>query len=285
MIRNEYHCLIAGLPEISPYHEKTWISLKSFRDLLKEELQPEDFELVRRVLFRYDNENLAGFMLKGDIDEEKPGVFTLDDFREQAEMLKEIQTGKSILPLYMVEAMNWYYNTDDKPGLGELSKRIAEGYYDFMLSAPGMFLPSFTRFEYDLKNLAGFIESAKHNSDPVRYLTGSGSLAAHLSNYPDGRLIKDPEYDLFEELVTLSQIESISEKEFRYDLLSLKFIEDTIFFEDFSIDWVLGYLNMLFILDRWTGLDHLKGEKKLRNTLTEKKGKITDRLKEKTLLL
>ena len=60
-IAEQYHYLIAGLPEISLEDAQYEKSLLAFKDLLKEQIQPGEYELLKQLFLTYDHKNLISF--------------------------------------------------------------------------------------------------------------------------------------------------------------------------------------------------------------------------------
>ena len=93
------------------------------------------------------------------------------------------------------------------------------------------------------------------------------SHAEHLAANKGKSPATDPEFEFFDEIVSISESRSFSDQEIKYDRLRWRIINEMIFFENFSIDWILGYLQQLIIADRWSELKKESGEKRLREIL------------------
>jgi len=61
--------------------------------------------------------------------------------------------------------------------------------------------------------------------------------------------------------------QSFAEEEMKFDRLRWRVIEELIQFEDFSIERILGYLQQMLILKRWSSLKKEPGEAKLREIM------------------
>ncbi len=266
-MQNRYHYLIAGLPDLSFPERKEWISIPDFKIFLKDELESEDFEQVKLVFLKDDNYNLVKFLETGEIDEDKAGNYSLEDFKEQKEQSSAIVPEEIILPRYMIEVMNLYIADDADFDPVSCSHIVAEKYYEYVQEKGSSFMKDYTHFDYNLDNLLSFVEAGKYEMDQEKFITGKNELTTHLKNYISRPLVKDPEFDLFTDVIAISELPSIAEKEMKYDQLRWQLIDDMIFFEEFTIDWVLGYLHKMFIVRRWAELKHEEGEEKLRNII------------------
>jgi len=267
MSRNKYQYLIAGLPDLSLHDEKEWISVPDFREMLKKGLDSDDYEQVKLVFLRYDNENLVNYLEKGKINERLAANYRLEDFRNQEESFSSIIPEDDILPLYMVEVMKEFQGGKDNFNSLTYSHLIAQKYYQYIQENAGEFLRQYTTLEYDLANLLTYIESRNHAMDPEQFLTGSSSLTNHLREDVSRAMTKPPDFDLFTEIICYAELPAVAEKEMKYDELRWRMIDEMTFFEEFTIDRVLGYLFKMLIINRWTQLKHDQGEEKLRRII------------------
>ncbi|MDZ7740174.1 MAG: DUF2764 family protein [Bacteroidales bacterium] len=267
MINNQYHCFISGLPDISFDSRRAWIDIPDFKRMLKENLQPHDYRQAEMVFLEDDNRTLARFMAGDEIENGGAGNYTIDDYREQLEIFSAILPPDDILPDYMVEVIREVHEAEDerKADILQTEHRLAEGYYSYIMANGSPFLKAFTQLNYNIKNLVAFIKAGEHGMEQERFITGSAGHAAHLRNYAGRNLSKDPEFEFFDEIISYSSTASFAEEERKYDRLRWQQAEDMTFFEDFSIDRILGYLQKMRILARWSPLDKNSGEEKLRD--------------------
>lgn len=264
MPKYQYHYLIAGLPDLSIDEHKLWTPVSSFKKILRNELEAEDYEQVKLVFLKEDNANLVDFLDKGEIDEDTNGNYSLEDFKYQVELFSAIIPQENILPGYMVDVLKEYYGDKENFDAVECSHKLAEGYYDYIQENGGDFLKAYSLFDHNLENFLTFMESRNHAMDPEQFLTGSSGFTMHLREHINRTLTKDPDFEYFTEILCHLEIPFIAEKEMKYDQMRWQIIDEMTFFEYFSIDRILGYLFKMLILNRWRQLDHEAGELKLR---------------------
>lgn len=267
MSQHRYHYLISGLPDLSFDEQKEIFTISDFKQMLKDSLHEEDYEQVKLIFLKDDNENLLNFLETGEIQTDLHGTFTIADFKEMREDSSFITGEENNFPPYMAEIMK-EGEGDENFNRVEYRHLLADKYYDHIMENGGSFIKEFTRLDYNIENLRAFLESGKYKMDQERFITGNNSLANHLHQSISRSLTKDPEFELFDEVVSISEIKSIAEKEMKFDQLKWQLIEEMTFFEYFNINWILGYLHKLFILRRWARLDTRKGEEKLRKIIT-----------------
>jgi hypothetical protein len=267
MPKNQYHYLIAGLPDLSLDEHKLWTPVSSFKEMLGKELEPEDYQQVKLVFLKEDNESLVKFLEKGEVDENPTGNYSQEDFTHQVELFSAIIPQENILPDYMVEALKEYHGDKENFDPVECSHMLAEGYYEYIQANGGDFLKAFSLFDHNLENFLTFMESKNHAMDPEQFLTGSSSFTNHLREHVNKTLTKDPDFEYFTEILCHLEIPFIAEKEMQYDQMRWQIIDEMTFFEYFTIDKILGYLLKMLILNRWRKLDHEAGELKLRGII------------------
>ena len=58
MFRNNYYCLIAGLPEVGWEDRKLSLSMSDFREMVQRDMHPEDVRLLELFLLPADHVQL-----------------------------------------------------------------------------------------------------------------------------------------------------------------------------------------------------------------------------------
>ncbi|MFO7672052.1 MAG: DUF2764 family protein [Bacteroidales bacterium] len=267
MMEREYQYLISGLPNISPEDTKTWISIPDFRNYLEEHLHQDDFFQVRLLFLKHDRRNIIKYLETGEINPESAGNFTTEDFNDRDNLQQETGSSGGSIPPYMAEVLLKYGDGMGEVKASQISHELENGFYGYIMSNGCTFLKRFIEFDYNLNNLLTFIKARQHKIDQQMFISGDSSHAQHLHNNPGKNIVKDHDFEHFDEIISFTGNPSFAEEEKRVDLLRWNVIEEMILFRNFSIDRVLGYLLQMLIIDRWSALNRKSGEKKLRNIL------------------
>jgi hypothetical protein len=167
----------------------------------------------------------------------------------------------------MVEVLKDHVTEEKESNALEVRRMLTDGYYRHIMENGGVFLKRYTVFDYDLNNLLAFIKAGDHGLDQERFISGDSGFSRHLRRYTGKSVIKDPEFEFFDEIMSYTGSQSFAEEEMKFDRLRWRVIEELILFEDFSIDRILGYLQQMMILKRWASLKREPGEAKLRELL------------------
>lgn len=287
MTRRHYHYLVAGLPGI--YNgERLWTGIPEFKNHLEVHLHPEDFILVKYVLLQHDHQNLLHFLDTGDFPVETAGNFTMEDFYNPEDHNAGSGQAALFMPDYLFRILSRHAENSGsivnmgstgnkvKPDLPALQKELDEGFFSFIMENGNDFLRRYYSFHYDLNNLLTYITTGAHKRNQEEYITGSTPHAQHLRELAGRNLVRDPDLEQFDEILSISEKTSFAEQEKAIDQLRWRVIDDFNLFEYFTIDRILGYLLQMHIAARWEQLDRTSGEKQLRRLIDVSYRRLAD---------
>ncbi len=276
MFKRLYHCYVAGLYDLSFDDGKNLVSLTDFRTEMKEILHPDDYRLASLLFMPYDNKNLLRFISgKEDQQHDDHGNFTREDFEEQVSLLDSIIKVDDILPSYMVAVISDWLAAEKSIDLIAAEKRLAEGYYTLVKASGSKFLIKWSEFELDLNNILVLKNAMELDLDASEQIVGSNPLTDELKvisrRKSDFRIPPEPDYASV--VFNIAGETEFLERELKIDQIRWNFINELIFFEYFTIDFILGYLVRLSIALRWKQLIPEKGEEMLKRLVSELKEK------------
>jgi len=269
MMEREYHYLISGLPNISPEDTKGWISISGFRSYLEEHLHPDDFLQVCLIFLKQDHQNIIRYFETGKINSGNAGNYKIEDFKDPENFESENDSAIGLLPPYISEVLLRYGNEKGDLNISKISHKLENGFYTYIMDNGCVFLKRFYEFDYNLNNLLAFEKAAQHKINPHKFISGNSSHAQHLQNNAGKSMVKDPDFEYFDEILSYTRRPSFAEEERKVDLLRWRVIDEMIIFKNFSLDRVLAYLLKMMIIERWSTLSKKSGERKLRNILSE----------------
>ena len=276
----KYHCLIAGLPDLDLASRKAWISLKDFRTQIEQELHPDDFEQVRLLLLKLDNEHLVDFVEHGSFNRMEASNFSREDFRQQVEQFDAILPEGDLLPRYMVDVLRQYRQPETHPDRVEVETLVADLYFDHVMEHGNNFLKDYTVFEYNMANLLAYVEAGNHATDPWKFIAGDTTFVRNLHEDGSLTMAASAGFEMFNEITCYAELPHLADKEMRYDEVRWRIIEEMVFFDEFTVNTVLAYLLKLILIERWTGLEKGTGEEKLRGMVEEARRSSMERMKE-----
>jgi hypothetical protein len=269
ILRQEYHYLIAGLPELQFDEGKVTSTLLDFREELKQHLSVSDYQSVHRLFLPYDNANLVGYLVSGQENFDPLGNYNPDTFAEQVNRIKSILPQKPILEPYLVKFITDWLSEESGSNSVNPGLALTTAYYSENIAAASGFLKEWLIFNRNIKNIVTALLCRKHKLDPVPQMIGEEGIVPFLirGNARDFGL--STELDYVDRLVQISEHPDLMERERRIDLLRWEFISSKTIFHYFDIDAVLAYLLRLEMVIRWARLDKTTGEQFFRTLLNK----------------
>lgn len=252
MYKNNYYCLIAGLPDLIADDNKVPFLITDFKEELLLYLSKRDLALVNLFFLSEDNKTLLSLIEKNEPKESTIANFSTSFIEDQ---LKEPIT----LPSYMIEFIN---NHSEEKNLHNLSdeNELTWLFYDFLLKSKNQFVRDWFTFEMNLRNLTTALNCRKYDRDIQKEIIGSNDFAMALrtSKLKDFGLSGD--FPVVEKVMSFFENAGLVDKEKQLDLLRWDYLDEKITFEYFSIDRILSYLIKLLLVDRWSKLDTESGK-------------------------
>lgn len=270
MQKRYYHCFVAGLADLVFDAGKSYLNMTEFREELKSTLHPDDYYNASILFLPYDNKNIVAF-LEGRTDAwDLLGNYSPQDFEEQKRILFSILREDNILPDYMVEIMNRWFQEENGIDRIEIGNILTEGYINMALNSGNRFLEQWIRFERDLNNIFIFMNSKSLKLDAGTFLIGDDPFTKELEEiYDRGKdfaIPSEPEYASM--IFKTATDNEFLERERKIDIARWDYVDSITSFEYFTIDLILGYLIKLSIVLRWNKLEPETGKMMLQK-LTE----------------
>lgn len=266
MLKTNYYCLVAGLPDIIINETKSLVSSHEFKIELSEQLEPADYKLAELLYLNYDNQNLLNLILKKNKPFNNIGKYTQEELEEQ---IKE--------PTYIIDYMKQFiinFKAEDTK-LSDLNweNKLHTFFFDFVLHTKNDFLEKWFKFDMDIKNIFTAINCRKFDYKIEEHL-----IYVKNKNEVYGNLIKEtPKLDsLSDEVIYAEKILQIaesddnsSEKEKAIDMIKWTFLDEYTFFKYFNIEKILAFIIKLNIVERWIKLDNETGEKLFKKLIND----------------
>ena len=261
-MRREYHCLIAGLPELFFDTGKISLTLADFKNLLKEVLHFEDYMLIETFFWRYDNMNLLKLLKNPEAEINELGNLSRADLDEIFHLVKDdsLNLFYRHIPQYFGEFINAWKNETPVFHGKEWENQITQLYYDYLLKTDNRFIRHWFAFEMDLNNIITAYNCKKHDLKVDNELIGNTEITEKLikSNARDFGISN--EFPKLEAIINALEEENIIEKEKRIDIIKWELLNDWSFFHYFTIEKVFVYTIQIEIIQRWLSLDKETGQ-------------------------
>ena len=259
MITRNYYYLIAGLPDIVADEKKLSFTSVEFREILCDNLHKDDFELAKLYYMPYDHKNLLNLLFKKDSDWDTRG-------NEPKEIIEKVSNQKSFeladdvkLQSYLNEFLKKYYSEDGFTDYFASEFALTSAYYNYLLESSNKFVKEVALHDRLTGNIMAALSGRKHELDYENNLIGEDEITASIKKSRARDFGISGEVPEIEILAQIYETENLVDREFKLDLYKWRYLDEKTFFNYFTIEKVLAYIQKLFIAERWYGLDKDKG--------------------------
>ena len=261
-MKRNYYCLVAGLQDITIDVHKLQFSQQAFRQELKVELHPDDYELVEMLFLPHDNANLLNLLLKTGKPFDEKGNFSQEKLEDN---IKEPHD----LPEYMNAFITAFKNKE--PLMPDLSpeNELTTLFFDQMLKLDNDFLRGWFAFELNLRNIIIALSARKHEIPYEYQIIGTGEISNIIRKSHARDFGLSAEIDFMEDLANIVRNDNVQEREKAIDELRWKYLDEVTFFEYFTIEKVLAFTIKLGMVERWLGIDKDHGNEMFKKLLKE----------------
>ena len=254
ILKNNYYCFIAGLPEVFLDDRKLALSVNGFRELAREALKKEDVKLMELFFLPADNKQVLRLLNKMAPDTNLETVYPLQ--RLEDEITEPTNSLPAYLNRFIADFKGEHLKYDVSP-----ENVLSWMYYDYMMKADNQLVKRYAEFSMNLKNLVTALNARKYGMEVAKEVIGSNEFAVALrtSNAKDFGLTLD--YPYVEKVIALMDNDNLVERERGLDLIIWHFLDEAVTFDYFSLERVISYMLRLMIVERWSKMSSESGRK------------------------
>ena len=254
ILKNNYYCFIAGLPEVFLDDRKLALSVNGFRELAREALKKEDVKLMELFFLPADNKQVLRLLNKMAPDTNLETVYPLQCLED------EITEPTNSLPVYLNRFIADFKREHLKYDVSP-ENVLSWMYYDHLMKSDSKFVRNYAEFVMNVKNLETALTCRKYGKEVAPEIIGDNvfSKALRTSNSKDFGLAM--EFPYVEKVISLMGNTNLVERERGLDLLLWDYIEEAVVYEYFSMDNVLSFMLELMIVERWSKMSSESGRK------------------------
>ncbi len=267
LFRKYYHCLIAGLPDIFLDETELNFSLQDFKQNLKDELYPQDYELAKVLFLPYDNKNLLNFLQEKYNEFDKLGNFTSEILERELDPEEKL----SVLPDYMYRFIDLYREEKDNRSLKQWENELTGMYFQYVLNSSNQFIHDWFTFELNVTNLLVGINCRKFDKDPENELIGNNFVTEAIKRSSAKDFGLETELEYAGEIIQIAEKDNLLNREKSLDQFKWDKLNEFTLFHYFSIEVVLAYILKLNMIYRWMSLDEKTGRKMFEKLIDELK--------------
>ncbi len=269
MNKRNYYCLVAGFPDLIPDDKKLHFSSVELRNYLREELHPADFELVKLFYLPWDHENLINLLFENEFDWDDRGNYSREEMEHFVDKKQFELIDTEVFPSYFVDFIELFHDDEEEFPKIAAVKFLTEGWYKTLAETGNDFLAEFGEFKQNMANIMLALNGRKHEIPFEEAIIGDDEVTHALKRSRARDFGLANEINDIESIVQIFDIENILERELKLDNHTWQFIDEITFFNYFSIEKVLGFVQKVFIVERWFELDKEKGQQIFNQLLEE----------------
>lgn len=270
---SSYYCLVAGLPDVNLDDGKLNYTVENFKSELYPELSRKDQLLIDLFYLKYDNADLLRLLKDKDAVVDGGGNFSSEELLALITAVREGETPDSRYPLYMYQFIEQYLTLQPEEQY-RVDDLLAALYYAHAMQCGNSFIASWFEFNLNVNNILAALTARKYKMDVPSVVVGGTDVCAQLrtSNARDFGLTEQITY--FEQIMRISEIDELVEREKKIDLLKWNWLEDEVFFHYFTIERIFVFLLRLEMIGRWISLDKEKGSELFRQLIQSLKEQV-----------
>lgn len=270
----KYYYLVAGLPKLALEDNKLSYTVADFKEDIYTALTVADKKLVSLFFLQYDNANVLKLLKDKEAAIDGRGVFSAEELNEYILRLKEgDRIENSMFPAYLSTFISEYFTNPVEENF-LLENRLAALYYAYAMECKNKFVSSWFAFNLTVNNILVALAARKYKMELSSVIVGDTEVceALRTSNARDFGLTG--EVDCMEQLMKISEISELVEREKKIDQLRWNWMEEATFFDYFTIERLFVFLLQLDMVERWMVLDKEKGNLLFRNIIATLKDEV-----------
>ncbi|RIH66689.1 DUF2764 family protein [Mariniphaga sediminis] len=269
MNKRNYYCLVAGLPDLIPDDKKLHFSSVELRDYLREELHASDFELVKLFYLPWDHENLINLLFGGEFEWDERGNYTRESLEQLVDKKQFELIDTSAFPSYFSDFIEFYHDDEEEFPKVATVKFLTERWYKTLAGSGNEFVAAFAEYKQNMANIMLALNGRKHSIPFEDAIIGDDEVSHALKKSRSRDFGLSNEINDIESIVQIFEIENILDRELKLDNHLWHILDEITFFNYFTIEKVLAFVQKLFIVERWFELDKEKGQQIFNQLLEE----------------
>lgn len=266
-----YYCLVAGLPDLVPEEKKLSFSSAGFREMMEDELDARDFDLLKLFYLPFDHENLLNLFFEEDKEWDERGNYNKEELEPLTDRKLVHVAEHEVFPAYISVFAYDMHTEEASETRVDAARRLSTEYYKHLDAQPNDFVKKLAKYQRDTANILTALNGRKYDLNFEKALIGHDDVTDSLRKSRARDFGLKSEVEHIEDLIQIFEIDNLKDRELKLDIHKWRFVEDATFFNYFTIEKVLAFLQKLFIAERWIHLDPEKGREMFEKLFSELK--------------
>ncbi|WP_291857437.1 DUF2764 family protein [Marinilabilia sp.] len=266
-----YYYLVAGLPDLIPEEKKLSFSSTDFREMMEDELAPNDHALLKLFYLPFDHENLLNLFFEDDKEWDTRGNFSKEEMEPLADRKLAHTADLDIFPTYLSDFVLAMHDEEAPDSRVDAARQLSAEYYEHLRNHSNEFVRQLAKYQQDTANVLTALNGRKYELKYEQALIGNDEVTDALKKSRSRDFGLKSEVEHIEDILQIFEIDNLTDRELKLDVLKWNFIEEATFFNYFTVEKVLAFLQKLFIAERWIHLDPEKGREMFEKLFSELK--------------
>ena len=256
---SKYYYLVAGLPELTLEDSKLSYTVADFKTEIYPGLSSSDQKLIDLFYLKFDNANVLKLLKDKDAVIDLRGNFSAAELNEYIATIKEGgEVSAKEFPSYLSVFISDYFNTPAESAVLH-EDHLAALYYEYAMKCGNKFVSSWFEFNLTINNILIAFSARKYKWDVAQNVVGNTEVCEALRTSGARDFGLSGEVDCLEQLMKISEITELVEREKKLDSLRWNWMEEATFFDYFTVERIFAFLLQLEMIERWIALDKEKG--------------------------
>lgn len=274
---SKYYYLIASLPDLTLEDTKLSHTVAEFKEELYQNLSGTDKKHIDLFYLKFDNANILKLVNDKESEIDARGNYSANELLEFISAVKdEEKIDTNLFPSYLEKFVRDYFKDSQLDSENALlpEDKLAALYYEYGMKSKNKFISSWFEFNFIINNVLIALTARKYKVDAASYIVGDTEIteALRTSGARDFGLAN--EIDFFDQIVKLSEIDELLEREKKLDQLRWEWMDNAVFFDYFDVERIFVYLVKLEMIERWISLDKEKGRELFRKIIDALKDEV-----------
>ena len=271
---SKYYYLVAGLPELTLEDSKLSYTVADFKTEIYPGLSSSDQKLIDLFYLKFDNANVLKLLKDKDAVIDLRGIFSAAELNEYIATIKEGgEVSAKEFPSYLSVFISDYFNTPAESAVLH-EDHLAALYYEYAMKCGNKFVSSWFEFNLTINNILIAFSARKYKWDIAQNVVGNTEVCEALRTSGARDFGLSGEVDCLEQLMKISEITELVEREKKLDSLRWNWMEEATFFDYFTVERIFAFLLQLEMIERWIALDKEKGNQLFRSIIDALKDEV-----------
>lgn len=272
---SKYYYLVAGLPDLALDDSKLSYTVADFKTEFYPYLSDADKKLIDLFYLKFDNANVLKLLKDRDAVIDTCGLYSADELSDFIAMLKDgDEVPDRAFPSYLSAFISDSFNqpTEEVNFLPE--NRLAGLYYAYAMKCKNRFVSDWFGFNLTVNNILVALTARKYKFEVAPLIVGDTRICEALRTSTARDFGLGAEVDYLDQLMKISEVEELVEREKKIDQLRWDWMEEATFFNYFTIERLFVFLLQLEMIERWLSLDKERGSQLFRSMIEALKDEV-----------